>query len=240
MVVLLIIDPYLVEVILLVIALGLFVTLAIWYKNREEAKSLQDKLKDAISARSSMVDEFLMRTQALIQARQDFEVRQREQRGETVPTPLVDTLREVPISPNTPEEYERIVERIKFSDEWREIYRVREPEMARLRRVIRLRSTLDRLPDKFSEFVHAVSRSLIAGLVSAFLILGYALLFALQRTDLQGILGIGIVSFPYYVWYGLLSTIRMDDLGEAISQLDSASTFEELEKSGSNLITKLQ
>jgi hypothetical protein len=240
MVTLVIIDPNLIVVILLAIASGLFVTLAIWYKNRKEAKSLQLKLKNAISARSSTVDEFLMRTQALIQARQDFEVRQREQRGETVPTPLVDTLREVPISPNTPEEYERIVNRIKFSDQWREIYRVREPEMARLRRVISLRSMLDRLPDKLSVFVHTVSQSLIAGLVSAFLVLGYALLFALQITGFQGILGVLIVSFPYYIWHGLLSTIRMDDLDEAIMRLDSVSTFEELEKSGSDLITKLK
>ena len=240
MVVLLVLDLALIEEILIAIASGLFVTLAIWHKNREEAKSLQVRLKDVISAKSSLRDEFLMKTQALIQARQDFEMRQREQRGESIPTPLADALREVRISPTTLEEYERIVDRIQFSDEWREIYRVSQPEMARLRRVISVSSTLDRLPGKLSEFVRNVSLSLIAGLVSAFLVLSYALLLAFQRTDLQGILGIGLVSFPYYVWYGLISTIKMDDLEETIEQLSSASTFDELEKSGSILSTKLQ
>jgi len=164
---------------------------------------------------------------------------ERQKRGEPIPTTPPTTAAE---PPKTFEDYQRMIDQIQFSDEWKKLYQVRDPEMDRLRRVISLSAVLERLPQRLSTFVSRMSWALVAGIVLAFLIVVYGTSLASGWPDFSVTACVFsiIISGVFWAWYGLIAIPRLDDFSKGIDKLASSNTFEAFENSSVSLLTMLE
>ena len=134
-----------------------------------------------------------------------------------------------------------MIEQIEFSDELSKIYRVYPPEMERLRRVISVSTVFERLPRRLSGLTKSVTWALVAAVMAAFSVIGYGAAMASGDGGVSNLMAFaGLVSGAYWAWYGLIAIPKLGDLNRSIAELASASTFDDVEKASSELITRLQ